>query len=122
MREFIQERSMLSDVGDPYLYDEECDRDGEHPIGEDLYSSSFALPSAARSDWSPSLHCYPLVCTTCDAGRNVPMTGKSAPRTGRPNLQPLCRLLYWGLSARFTCSPSFCPSLRTVSCTVSPGW
>jgi hypothetical protein len=47
---------MLSDVGDPYLYDEECDRDGEHPIGEDLYSSSFALPSAARSDWSPSLY------------------------------------------------------------------
>jgi hypothetical protein len=44
---------MLSDVGDAYLYDEECDRDGEHPIGEDLYSSGFALPSAARSDWSP---------------------------------------------------------------------
>jgi hypothetical protein len=71
---------MLSDVGDPYLYDEECDRDGEHPIGEDLYSSSFALPSAARSDWSPSLCCHPLVCITCDAGRNAPTTRKRAPR------------------------------------------
>lgn len=29
---------MLSDVGNPYLYDEERYRDGEHPIGEDLYS------------------------------------------------------------------------------------
>ena len=46
---------MLSDVGDPYLYDKNCDRDGEYPIGEDLYSCGSALPFAARSDWSPSL-------------------------------------------------------------------
>ena len=38
VHEFIQERSMLSDVGDPYLYNEECYRYGEHPIGEDFYS------------------------------------------------------------------------------------
>jgi hypothetical protein len=38
VRKFIKERSMLSDVGDPYINDEECDRDGEYPIGEDLYS------------------------------------------------------------------------------------
>ena len=75
---------MLSDVGDPYLYDEECDRNGEHPIGEDLYSSSFALPFAARSDWSPSLRCHPLVCITCDAERNVPRARKERPVKGTP--------------------------------------
>ena len=62
---------MLSDVGDPYLYDEKGDRDGEHPIGEDLYSSGVALPSAARSYWFPSLRCHPLVCITRDAIRNI---------------------------------------------------
>ena len=38
VREFIQERSVLSNVGHPYLYDEECYRYGEYPIGEDFYS------------------------------------------------------------------------------------
>ena len=55
MNELFEERSKLSDVGNPYLYDEERDRDGEHPVREGLYPSGVTFLIPVRSDrWSLS--------------------------------------------------------------------
>ncbi len=107
---------MLSDLGDPYLDDEKGDRDGEDPIGEDLYSSCLALPPATSSYGSPSLRCHPLVCITRDAIRNIQDDHEEgAPYAGRPLRRPCGRLSYCGLSASLTCRSCFWPSLTTVS-------
>ena len=50
MCETFGERSRLANVGDPDLYDEERDRDGEDRVREGLYSPGVALLPAASSN------------------------------------------------------------------------
>ena len=74
---------MLSDVGNPYLYDEERDRDGEHRVGEGLYPPGVIFLTAVYGNRCFLLDLYPqfVPAATSDATprhHRASATGESA--------------------------------------------